>query len=46
MMDDGKKEKSGRRVYETKGELILLSEDISNIIIHGMELEYIDLILK
>ena len=30
----------------TKGELILLSENISNIIIHGMELEYVDSILK
>ena len=30
----------------TKGELILLSEDISSIIIHEMELEYIDSILK
>ena len=45
MMNDGKKEKSGRRIYE-KDELILLSEDISSIIIHEMELEYIDSILK
>ena len=30
----------------TKGELILLSENISNIIVHAMKLEYIDSILK